>query len=247
MWFVILGLAGVGAWLISTISGGGSPFILVPIINLMIDVNAVPPVVTIGMLIGNAHRAVMFGKEVDWQITKWYVPGAIVGGVLGAFTYSQFHAQWLQVAIGLFLASSIFTYGFGQKEKSFSVSAWYFLPGGVLYAFLSGVIGSIGPVLNPFYLNYGLLKERMIGTKSVHMVAVHLIKIIAYAAFGSLHPEYLVYGLLIGIAAIPGNWLGQMILQRVSDRQFRLLVISLVTVSGLFILWQQRDFFGISI
>jgi len=34
-----------------------------------------------------------------------------------------------------------------------------FLPAGFVYAFLSGLIGSIGPC-NLFYLNYGLLKKR---------------------------------------------------------------------------------------
>lgn len=113
-----------------------------------------------------------------------------------------------------------------------------------MYAFLSGLIGSIGPVLNPFYLNYGLVKEKMIATKSAHVLVVHIAKMVTYAALGALTMPYLGYGLVIGIAAVPGNWLGQMVLQKISEEQFRQLVIALVTISGCLILWDQRDFFA---
>jgi uncharacterized membrane protein YfcA len=150
--------------------------------------------------------------------------------------------HWLQILLGLFLISSIFTYGFGKKERSFTVKKWYFLPAGFMYAFLSGLVGSIGPVLNPFYLNYGLVKEEMIATKSTHMVVVHIAKMISYAVFGALTWEYLGYGLAIGIAAIPGNWLGQKVLANMSEERFRQLVLVFVTLSGIIILWDQREF-----
>jgi hypothetical protein len=142
------------------------------------------------------------------------------------------------------MVSSVFSFGLEKKEQSFQVQSWFFLPAGFVYAFLSGLIGSIGPVLNPFYLNYGLVKEKMIGTKSAHVLVVHVAKILTYAALGALSKPYLGYGLVIGIAAIPANWLGQLALQRISDRQFRQFVMVLVTISGLLILWQQRDFFA---
>ena len=131
----------------------------------------------------------------------WYLPGAVTGAILGALVFTQTQLQWLQVLLGLFLVSSVFSLGFGKKQ-SFKVPGWFFLPAGFVYAFLSGLIGSIGPVLNPFYLNYGLVKEEMIATKSAHVLVVHIVKNIAYAALGVLSLLYLRYGLIIGIAAI---------------------------------------------
>lgn len=239
----LLALASFAAWIISSLAGGGSPFIIIPVVNLFLEAQAVPPVVTTGMLLGNSQRALVYWRDIDWQLTWWYLPGAVVGAILGAFVFTKTEMQWLQVLIGLFLVSSIFSFGFGKKQQSFTVKGWFFLPAGFVYAFLSGLIGSIGPVLNPFYLNYGLVKEKMIATKSAHVLVVHVAKMVTYAAFGALTLPYLGYGLVIGIAAIPGNWLGQMILKKMSDEQFRLFVITLVTISGVLILWQQRDFF----
>lgn len=232
------------AWFISSLAGGGSPFIIMPMVNFLMEAQAIPPVVTTGMLLGNLHRALVFWQDIDWQLTWWYLPGAVLGAVLGAFVFTQTQLQWLQILLGLFLVSSVFSLGLGKKENSFKVQGWFFLPAGFIYAFLSGLIGSIGPILNPFYLNYGLLKEKMIATKSAHVLVVHIAKIITYATLGALTKSYLWYGLVIGITAVPANWLGQMALKRISDEQFRQFVIALVTISGLLILWQQRDFFA---
>lgn len=244
MTIFLLALASFVAWFISSIAGGGSPFIIIPMVNLLMESQAIPPVVTTGMLLGNLERVFLFSQDIDWRLTWWYLPGAVPGAILGAFVFTRTPLQWLQVLLGLFLVSSLFSFGFGKKERSFQVDGWFFLPAGFIYAFLSGLIGSIGPVLNPFYLNYGLVKEKMIATKSAHVLVVHVAKIVTYAALGALTLPYLGYGLVIGIAAAPANWLGHLALQKISDEQFRQIVIAFVTISGLLILWDQRDFFA---
>lgn len=239
----LLALASFVAWFISSLAGGGSPFIIIPMVNFLLEPQSIAPVVTTGMLFGNGQRAIQLWQEIDWPLTWWYLPGAVSGAICGAFVFTQTQLQWLQVLLGLFMVSSIFSVGFGNKEPSYKVDSWFFLPAGFVYAFLSGLIGSIGPLLNPFYLNYGLVKEKMIATKSAHVLVVHIAKMVTYAAFGALSLPYLGYGLVIGIAAIPGNWLGQMALEKISEKQFRQLVMALVTISGFLILWEQRDFF----
>lgn len=247
MTFLDLTLASFVAWFLSTLAGGGSPFILIPLINWMLGAAAVPPVITVGMLLGNAQRVFLFWKEIDWQVTLWYLPGAILGAVLGSYAFVQLQLNWLQLAIGLFLLFSVFTYGFGRKERSFSVRLWQFLPVGFLYAFVSGLIGSTGPVMNPFYLNYGLVKEQMIATKSLNVMVIHVTKLVAYASFGVLTTEHLQYGLAIGLGAIPANLLGQAVLRRMNDRLFRQLVIAMMALSGAWMLVEQRDVLGIGL
>jgi uncharacterized protein len=96
-------------------------------------------------------------------------------------------------------------------------------------------------MMNLFYINYGLVKEPMVATKSVHMVVVHVAKLIAYAAFGVLHLPFLGYGLLLGLAAWPGNWLGQKVLERMSPEQFKQAVMLFVSMSGLLMIWRERS------
>ena len=239
MTFFWLALASCVSWFLSTLAGGGSPLILIPTLGLFLSPAAIPPVVTIGMLFGNAQRVYLYWREIDWQVTKWYLPGSIVGACLGAFTLTKIQLDWLPILLGVFLLLSAVSYGFSGKKSTFAVRTWYFLPASVIYAFLSGLVGSTGPILNPLYLNYGLVKEPMIATKSANVVVVHIAKLIAYTVFGALSLSYLKYGLLIGIAAFPGNWLGQIVLTQLSEAQFRQIVILFVAFSGLLILGKQ--------
>ncbi|MFW6264287.1 MAG: sulfite exporter TauE/SafE family protein [Cyanobacteriota bacterium] len=229
------------SWFVSTLAGGGTPLILIPMISYFLGGAAVPPVVTIGMLMGNSQRVWLYWEAIDWQIMRWYLPGAIVGSVLGAFIFTQTQVEWLPLLLGLFLLLSTLSDRLGQDKPSFRVKAWYFLPGGFIFAFLSGLIGSAGPLLNPLYLNYGLVKEDMIATKSATGILVHVAKLIAYGIFGVLTLPMIGYGVMIGVAAFPGNWLGQIFLKTMSEQRFRQLVTLFVAFSGMLILWEQRQ------
>jgi len=241
MTYLWLTLASIVGWFVSTLAGGGSSFLLMPIVGLFLGATAIPPIITVGAIIGNAERAVAYRQKINWSVISWELPGAIVGGCLGAFMLTQIPVRWLSFVIGLFLLISGINLIIKNQEKSFPVRAWYFLPAGFVYSFLSGIIGSMGPLLAPFYLNYGLQKEELLGTQAVNRIVVHIVKAITYTFFGNLTVPYLGYGLLIGIAAFPGNWLGHLVLEKISPQLFRQLVITFVIFSGAFIIWEQRS------
>jgi len=245
MLLTMLGLASFLAWFVSMVAGGGSPLVLIPLIAFLMGSAAVAPVISLGLLVGNLQRVGFFWKDIDWQVTLWYLPGAIAGGVLGSYLFTQIHLEGLQILLALALLLMAANYGWSSLGKGqrwdFQVQVWQFLPLAFLYAFGSGLVGSTGPIMNPVYLNYGLLKEKMLATKSVNIAAVHLVKIITYLAFGAFTWPYLLAGLTIGLAALPANWLGQMVLSQMSNERFRQLVFTFMAVSGLMMLWQQRQ------
>lgn len=262
------------AWIISTLAGGGSPFILIPLVNSLIGSASVPPVITIGMFLGNAHRVLLFWRDINWELTMWYAPGAIAGAFLGAYIFTQIHLDWLQLVIGVFLIISAVLFAIEKNpaipaiveaktelladssvnllvtsdsnesnEFKSNLKAWYILPAGFLKAFVSGLVGTTGPVLNPFYLRYGLVKEQLLATKSAHVVIIHLVKIITYGAFSALSREDVIAGVAIGLAAIPANLIGKALLSQMSPHQFRQLILAFMAVGGLWMLWGQRDLF----
>jgi uncharacterized protein len=120
------------------------------------------------------------------------------------------------------------------------VRLWHFLPTGLGVSFVSGLIGTMGPVLNPMYLNYGVVKERMIATKSLNSFVMHIAKIGTYTAFGALTGRLFLFGLAAGLGAMSANWLGKRLLGEMSTTRFRQVVIVVMVVSGLVMLWQQR-------
>lgn len=244
MTLILLSIASAVGWFVSSLAGGGSSLILIPVISLFLGAAALPPVITIGGIFGNSERAYTYREHVDWQVLRWDIPGAIVGACLGAFTFTRLKMDWLTILVAVFLFVSACSYVFKGETKSFTVKVWYFLPASFVYAFLSGVIGSMGPLLVPFYLNYGLRKESLLATLSATRILIHVVKLISYAAFGALTLPHVGYGVLIGLAAFPGNWLAHRVLEQISEQRFRQLVTSFVMISAMLLLWQQRGLLG---
>lgn len=236
MTVLYVALAGFLSWLINTVAGGGGEFIFISAVTYLVRAQAVAPVVTLGNLLGVPSRVLLFASTSTGASYAGSWP-AQSREALRAPGSSRAKAEWLQLLIALFLLSAPLQYRFGEREKSFEVRLWWFLPAGLLVAFFSGLIGGTGPVLNPLYLNYGTVKEEMIGTKSFNSFVMHLTKFGTYTAFGALKWEYLWYGVSVGVVAIFANWLGKRWLERISVERFRRLVIWLMVASGVFMIW----------
>lgn len=235
----LLFLFGVAAFVISTISGGGGSLILVPVLNGMIGVSNTAPVLNLGTLIGRPARLIIFWKHINWNVCLHYAPAAIIGAWFGALLFSSFKVEWLQIFVGLFLISTIWQYKFGKKERSFQMKLWYFLPLGLLVSILGTIIGALGPILNPFYLNLGLDKEDLIATKTANSFLMGLSQIGSYAFLGLLHGEYWIYGLALGLGATVGNLIGKKFLSRMKSSTFRRFVIALMVISGFILVYGQ--------
>jgi hypothetical protein len=164
--YLLLAGSGFIAWIVSTIGGGGGALLLVPLVGFIAGSQAVAPVTTLATLIGGSGRAFVFWKDIHWPVAKWGLPGALVGGLLGAVLFTAAPAEWLQIVVGLYLVSAVLQYRLGRKERTFKVADWWFLPAEFVAALLDGLIGAVGPVMNTLYLNAGVTKERMAGTKT---------------------------------------------------------------------------------
>lgn len=240
-------IAGVsfGAWFFSMLAAGGSPLVLIPLLTLLLGPAAVAPTITVGMLVGNAQRSLFFWPRIDWRVTAWYLPGCFVGAILGAYALTQIQAQWLQPLIGIALLAMVLNYWLRRSlnlaNRQWTVKAWYFLPVAFLNAVGSALIGSTGPVMNPLYLAYGLEKEALIATKSANKVFLHVVKLMSYGLWGMLGADHMGYGLVIGVAAVPANYLGKWVLERMTQDQFQQIVFAFVALSGAMMLWEQRS------
>lgn len=233
-WHLVgLFVAGMVAFILSIVSGGGGAMLLIPVTSWMLGATAAPPVINLATFISNASRMYLFWKDIDWSLTKYYVPSALVGAWLAALIFSRLDAGWIQLLVGVFLVSTIFQYKFGKVSKTFDMPKVGFIPLGFLIAFMSTLVGGLGPILNPFYMNSGLEKENLIATKTANSFFVGIIQIASYAFFGLLTAKLWVYGLVLGLGAVVGNIIGKRFLAGMSISQFRIMLLMLMVISGL--------------
>lgn len=236
----------IGSFLISilsTLSGGGASLILMPLIAFTIGVKSVAPIMTLGIAFSSSSRVFLFFKNIDWNLFYWMFPSTIIGSFLGARLFASMSSDYLQLIIGLFLILTVFQFFQKPKEKKESfLKAWHFMPIGFVISFLSGLIGGVGPLMNSAYLNYGMSKEALIGTRSANAVLLHLTKVLSYAYFGYVTGEVLKFGIILGASAIVGNVVGKKILSRMTEHIFRKIVIATMVISGFLMLYKHKDF-----
>ncbi|MGM8884860.1 sulfite exporter TauE/SafE family protein [Psychrobacter sp. 1U2] len=232
-WHLIgLFLTGMIAFILSTVSGGGGALLLIPVTSWLLGASSAAPIINLGTFISRPSRLYLFWQDIDWSLIKYYVPSAIIGAWLAAFLFSRLDGQWIQLLVGLFLMSTIFQYRFGQVDKTFYMPKMGFIPLGFITASISTIVGGLGPVLNPFYMNTGLQKEDLIATKTANSFFVGLAQIGSYAFFGVLTAQLWLYGLVLGLGAIIGNVIGKRFLAGMSVKQFRVMLILLMVISG---------------
>lgn len=227
------------AFTFSTVAGGGGALLLVPFLNYSIGTAHTAPVLNFGTFLSRPSRMLLFWSSIYWPLCAYYVPTALLGAWLGAWFFEEASLEALQLLVGLFLVSTIFQYRFGKKERSFEVKEWYFIPLGLVVSLLGTLIGALGPVLNPFYLNVGLDKERLIATKTANSFFLGLGQLGSYSFFGLLEGKYWAYGLVLGLGATLGNIFGRRFLQKMKSKTFRQLLLLLMVISGLSLIFKQ--------
>ncbi len=233
---LILFFAGAVTFSISTISGGGGALMLIPLLNFIVGTTKTAPIINLGALISRPSRIIIFWKNIVWKVFWYYVPSAMLGAVLAAWFFSEMKIAWLQIIVAIFLISTFFQYRFGKKERSFRVQLWYFIPLGFIVSIVGTFTGGMGPILNPFYLNSGITKESLVGTKAANSFFLGISQISSYTFFGLLTTELWIYGITLGIGATFGNLIGKKMLAKMSGLLFRKLVIIIMVVSGILLL-----------
>jgi len=107
------------------------------------------------------------------------------------------------------------------------------LAAGSVVGFFSTSIGATGPIAAPFFLRLGLDRRALIGTQAASQTLQHLAKILVFGAVGFAFRDFALPLAALSATAIAGTWLGTLLLERVSEADFRALYMAVLTVVAL--------------
>src|SRR6266581_5866932 len=103
---------------------------------------------------------------------------------------------------------------------------------GAVFSFVSALVGSVGPLMAPFFLVYGLVKGAYIGTEALATVVMHVMKLVAYQGAAILIPDAVAVGLALGPIMVGGSYVGKRILDRLPERVFVGIIEMVLVASG---------------
>ncbi len=235
----ILEIAGVAlvASTLAAISGFGGAAVLLPILVASFGMREAIPILTVAQLIGNGSRVWFNRRELDWQVVGWFATGAIPLALIGGMLFARAPIPLLSRLLGLFLILVVL-WRHACPRTSTRLPVWSFSLIGAGASFLSALLGSVGPVMAPFFLAYGLVKNAYIGTEALSTVIMHVFKLIAYHESSILPMHAVLAGLSIGPVMILGSYLGKRIVDRLPKKVFVWIIEATLLIAGVGFLWK---------
>ncbi|OGQ78809.1 MAG: hypothetical protein A3F90_15240 [Deltaproteobacteria bacterium RIFCSPLOWO2_12_FULL_60_19] len=228
-------LLGAAAFLASTlaaVAGFGGAAVLLPILVLVFGVRDAIPILTVAQLIGNLSRVWFNRGELEFRVVGWFALGGVPAALVGGFLFASAPLSFLTRILGIFLIGVVLYRHIG-KGSTLRVPLRAFPILGAVFSFLSALLGSVGPIMIPFFLAYGLVKGGLIGTEALATVVMHVTKLAAYKSTAILTTTGITVGLVLGSIMILGSFVGKRILDRLPERIFVLLIEATLLIAGL--------------
>lgn len=197
-------------------------------------------------IISNFSRALLLRKHISWMIIGRYsagITGAIVLIALIAWRPDQ-RTVFLMLGLTALLVWIPKTWVEINVERPFQAEAC-----GFLVQTLNTLSGVAGPLLDLFFVKTDLSRQTVVATKAATQVMAHAVKIIFWGfplivilsqpdgAAAANFPPLWAFAAIIPLSLL-GTWLGGLVLERMTDANFRTWTKWIVTATGAVYLFQ---------
>lgn len=210
---------------------------LLPVLVATFGVREAIPILTVAQLIGNGSRVWFNRRELDWRVVGWFTLGAVPMALLGGLLFAKAPLTALTRILGLFLIL-IVVWRHLRPNARWRPPLPSFAGIGAGASFLSALLGSVGPIMAPFFLAYGLVKGAYIGTEALSTVVMHVTKLVAYRQAAILPLHAVLIGLALGPVMVFGSFVGKRVVDRLPEKIFIWLVEITLVVAGVLFLWK---------
>ncbi len=230
----MLGLAAFVTSILSAIVGMAGGIVLLSVMLLFYDPLLAIPLHGIVQLVSNTSRTWIQRRHVDWRIVGRYSLLLLPMGFVGLALLRAMPPDVSRALIGVFVLVATWAPGWlvvGTHPERLAAGPRFVVLGGVV-GVLNTTIGATGPLIAPFFLNLGLDRREVVGTKAACQSLGHLAKAVVFGGAGFAYLDWTVPLAWLCVAVVAGTAVGSAILGRVSETFFvRLYKIVLTAVA----------------
>ncbi|MCX6118238.1 MAG: sulfite exporter TauE/SafE family protein [Proteobacteria bacterium] len=219
---------------ISGFSGLGGGAILMGFMGYAFSPSTLIPIHGAVQAGSNLSRFAFSAKYINWRIIAEYVCGAIIGASIGLNVVVVLSERILWSSLGSFLIVTTWLPRIFHSSKI----PLRFLGVGAISTFLGLFVGITGPLIHPVLLRENLGKDAFIGTEAACAGITHIAKLFVFAYVGFAWRDHLALMSLMIVGAVLGSFMGKLILARVSDGNFKLIIKCAVTALAMQMIWR---------
>ena len=227
--FIILSIL---AEILGTIGGFGSSVFFVPIANMFFDFQSVLGITALYHLSSNVTKIAFFKKGLDKRIVLYLGVPAIIFVSIGAFFSTYLDPKILTYILGVFLIILSLLFLIFKQLKILPKTRNAII-GGSLSGLSAGVLGTGGAIRGITLAAFKMDKNKFIATSAVIDLGIDFSRSIVYYFNGYMRKEHLYLVPILLVVSVVGTWIGKLILNKMSQEQFRNLVLILILLIGI--------------
>jgi uncharacterized membrane protein YfcA len=179
---------------------------------------------------------IYYRRAAEWKYIIRLLPWALAGFGVALLVDHFVPARGFKILIGIciFAGLGVMFWNDRRGKDESAPSGWWFSAGfGVMGGFSTKIGNAAGPIMSVFLLSVRLPKTSFVGTAAWFFMIVNYLKIpLQHFAWHNIRLE----GLLFNITMIPiilaGAALGILIVKKVSEAHYRVLVYVMTIVSA---------------
>ncbi|HIB49513.1 MAG TPA: sulfite exporter TauE/SafE family protein [Flavobacteriaceae bacterium] len=227
--FIILSLL---AEIFGTVGGFGSSVFFVPVANFFLDFQSVLGITALYHVSSNLTKIAFFRKGIDKKVILTLGVPAVLFVIIGGFISKYIDPTILTYSLGIFLVvlSLLFLIFKKLAVKPTTKNA---VAGGVLSGLSAGVLGTGGAIRGITLAAFKMNKDKFIATSAIIDLGVDVSRTVVYYFNGYIKIDLLYLIPILIVVGILGTWIGKLILNKMSQEQFRNIVLFLILGIGL--------------
>ncbi|MDI3322795.1 sulfite exporter TauE/SafE family protein [Pontibacterium granulatum] len=213
--------------------GGGLGLLAVPMMSFVISPVQAAAIMLPILCLMDIFGVIRFRKFADWSHLSILLPAALLGILLGTFSFHYLDEAQIKLMIGTVAMAFVVNHlrGKGQDEAK-PRSVWRGSFWGVIGGFTSFGVHAGGAPLNIYLLPLKLDKAAFVGTTVIFFTTVNYIKLVPYFWLGQFTTDTLLTALVLAPLAPLGVYIGSFLHHRIDERWFYKFCYGLLALAG---------------
>lgn len=206
--------------------GAGGGVMLLGVMAQVLPPQVIIPLHGVAQLGSNAGRAAMSWRHIDWGLIGLFLPGAVVGALIGQLVLKALDPALMYLSIALFILFLCW----GPKLPKLVLGKFGTMLAGGITTFLTLFVGATGPLVAAFIKQVFVDRFRTVATFATAMSLQHVLKIAVFEQAGFPIGAWLPLLACMVLSGALGTWIGLKVLKRVSDKHFHRIFNIILTL-----------------
>lgn len=232
-YFIAIVIAFVAAFVSGSTAVGGAALMTFTL-TVLIGGEYTVPVLTIVMLFANLTRAISGFKEIDWKSVRLFLVTSLPLSLLGALGFTLLSQKIVNKILGV--AIIMFVIIKHVKFKNLKANNTTILSTGAISGFLSGFVGSSGPISAALFFSLGLSPVAYVASEAAAVSVLHIAKLLVYNSMMNINFEFWIFSIVIGGVMLIGTVVANKFINKLNPKKFETYVSVMMIIMGIYMI-----------